>query len=965
MRTRARARARAALQNLTTPLTRLTSHLIQVDACLFGSVPLRTYLPDGDIDVALVQRGGSAAAHTTPLGPLWADRLEAALLAAGRDPGAPFPIRHVSLIQAEVRLLKCVVGDAVVDVSFSTLGGLRAVAFLEATARAVGKNSLFKRGVLAVKAWAGYEGRLLGAHAGLLSTYSVEAMVLRLLVGGAWVPVPGVALPTPPEPAPVAAATAASLLPPPPPTQPCPYPLDTPLAILRAFLATYACFDWAHHALTVAGPVDLAVLAAPATAAALAAAPTPGAAFDLLLSLAEESAHAPDPGTPPPTLGLGRLRSLITAYGAPTAASGSGSGRGGETGGGPATTETATPPTLPPLFAAKHLNIADPLAPTNNLGRPLSKGSAARVVKALGLGSALLEAAIAQAEAPPPLPGGRRRGGAGPQKHAAAAATRATALGASIANLDGFFRNAWGARAAHYAARVLPAMRAANETAVSAAAAAQAAAASNSGGRGAANPYSRTRPRRGRAVNDRRAGANGGPAHQAQQQQQQQWSPFASTATATSTPSPAQQPSPLQRVATLAAGAGGGGCGPALDGDLAGLVLQLRVAEAAATGKPPPPPPAPLVRDGRPAGGGGQSFGAQGPTRPRPPWATRSPSSTHRAGSMGPPPGGQQPLPGAAVAPPAGPDTPSPAEGKVGVVVVGEEGAAPLAPPAVAAPPPPAPRPSVVVRLQRSPPPPRAPPPAPADATGAAFWPALPAHHPAGSAGAGAGAPVAAPHAATGPTLAQVVAAASARPASAPPAHAQVAMPAAAPAGAAGPDTPASLVGGFEPCSPPAGWGDGHTGAGLNGEKGNGAGAGAGAAAAGATTGRTAGVVVVVPSSPSSPPPRAPPAAADAANATKPATPRGLWAAAAAASPPPLRKQPPPPPTERTPPAADASPSWGVGVAAPTPPSSASPPTKVKAPPPEPVVFSMEAADFPALCCPSLAGAEGALRKGG
>ena len=744
----------------------------QVDACLFGSVPLRTYLPDGDIDVALVQRGGGGAGPTTPaLGPLWADRLEAALLAAGRDPASPFPVRHVSLIQAEVRLLKCVVGDAVVDVSFSTLGGLRAVAFLEATARAVGKGNLFKRGVLAVKAWAGYEGRLLGAHAGLLSTYAVEALVLRLLVGGARVPVPGVALPA----APTGGATPASLLPPPPPTQACPYPLDTPLAILRAFLATYACFDWAHHALTVAGPVPVAVLASPATAAALAAAPTPAAAFDLLARLAEAADPAdPPPGPhgpplppPPPILGVGRLRSLIAAYSAPTAAGGEGGG-GSLAAAATATAQVAAgappPAAPPPAFAAKHLNIADPLAPTNNLGRPLAKGSAARVVKALGLGSALLEAAVARAAAAPPAPAhaaltGRRGGPAAAAAAAATAAARAATLGAAIANLDGFFRNAWGARAAHYAARVLPAMRAASETAAAAAAVAASTTAGVAGPNGgppargvAALANGRARPgrRAGGAGADRRANG-GGPARG-----QQLWSP-AVAGSATPSPAPPLQP----RAVALAAGAGGGGIGPSLDGDLPGLVLQLRVAEAAAAGKPPPPPLPPVARDGRHGGangGGGQA------ARPRQPRAARSPSA-QRAGSGGS-------LPPAQAPPPAGPATPSPQAGAKAVAVgaAGGEGAkVPAAAAASHPPPPPSPRPVLVQTVPKPPPPgpvaapagaAAAPPPPVADAP-SPLWPALPAHRPRAGGGVAAAptAAAAAPPSAAGPTLAQVLAA--------------------------------------------------------------------------------------------------------------------------------------------------------------------------------------------------------------
>jgi hypothetical protein len=256
------------------------------------------------------------------------------------------------------------VDDCVVDVSFDTLGGLRAVTMLEAAARAVGHRHLVKRAVLLVKAWCFYEARVIGGHHGLLSTYALETMVLRVLAGGG-----------------VAVAGAGGAV-----SQP---PLHTPLDVLRSFLATYAAFDWDADTLTALGAVPTAAYAArPA-----------------LPPLPRDASPAPTPACPlpPPT-----MAALLTAHATPLAA------------GAP----------FPP-FAPKHINIADPLLPYNNLGRPLALGAAVRVRKALVLGSALLEAALA---------GGDRDGGAG---------------------VDALFRNAWHARAAHFAARVLPAQRAA------------------------------------------------------------------------------------------------------------------------------------------------------------------------------------------------------------------------------------------------------------------------------------------------------------------------------------------------------------------------------------------------------------------------------------------------------------------------------------------------------------------------
>lgn len=138
---------------------------------MFGSVPLKTYLPDGDIDLSVFQAKGHSLRDS------WATQLSSVLEAEQRDPYAPFAVRDVQVIHAEVigcsrtcaqwlcstsgklshltnvlqvKLLKCLVDNVVVDISFETLGGLCTVAFLEAMDRHIGSHHLFKRSVILV-----------------------------------------------------------------------------------------------------------------------------------------------------------------------------------------------------------------------------------------------------------------------------------------------------------------------------------------------------------------------------------------------------------------------------------------------------------------------------------------------------------------------------------------------------------------------------------------------------------------------------------------------------------------------------------------------------------------------------------------------------------------------------------------------------------------------------------------------
>ena len=63
---------------------------------MFGSVPLKTYLPDGDIDLSVFQSKGSSL-HDS-----WTTKLCSVLEEEERDAYAPFRVRDLQLIHAEV-----------------------------------------------------------------------------------------------------------------------------------------------------------------------------------------------------------------------------------------------------------------------------------------------------------------------------------------------------------------------------------------------------------------------------------------------------------------------------------------------------------------------------------------------------------------------------------------------------------------------------------------------------------------------------------------------------------------------------------------------------------------------------------------------------------------------------------------------------------------------------------------------
>ncbi|KAK4744763.1 hypothetical protein SAY87_011075 [Trapa incisa] len=182
----------------------------------FGSVPLKTYLPDGDIDL-------TAFSKNQNLKDSWAHQVRDILEGEEKNENAEFCVKEVQYIQAEVKIVKCLVENIVVDISFDQLGGLSTLCFLEEVDNLINQEHLFKRSIILIKAWCYYESRILGAHHGLISTYALEILVLYIFhvynkkfVG--------------------------------------------PLEVLYRFLEFFSKFDWGNFCLSLWGPVPLSSL---------------------------------------------------------------------------------------------------------------------------------------------------------------------------------------------------------------------------------------------------------------------------------------------------------------------------------------------------------------------------------------------------------------------------------------------------------------------------------------------------------------------------------------------------------------------------------------------------------------------------------------------------------------------------------------------------------------------------------
>ncbi|PON79022.1 PAP/25A-associated [Parasponia andersonii] len=178
----------------------------------FGSVPLKTYLPDGDIDL-------TAFSYQN----LVEDLAKEVCTILKCDEDSEFQVKGVQYIHAQVKIVKCTVKNIAVDISFNQVAGLCTLCFMEQVDQLIGKDHLFKCSVILTKAWCYYESRILGAHHGLISTYALETLVLYIIN-----------------------LFHASL--------------RGPLEVLYRFLEYYGTFDWDNYCISINGPIALSSL---------------------------------------------------------------------------------------------------------------------------------------------------------------------------------------------------------------------------------------------------------------------------------------------------------------------------------------------------------------------------------------------------------------------------------------------------------------------------------------------------------------------------------------------------------------------------------------------------------------------------------------------------------------------------------------------------------------------------------
>lgn len=118
-----------------------------------GSSSLKSYLPEGDLDLVLVAPSSRSSReeiqYLTTIFNSWCD--EIADKEEGKSSYPDFTIRNVEFVNARTKLAHCLVNNISVDITINQIGAILTLTFLEEADRLIGVNHLFKRSLLLIK----------------------------------------------------------------------------------------------------------------------------------------------------------------------------------------------------------------------------------------------------------------------------------------------------------------------------------------------------------------------------------------------------------------------------------------------------------------------------------------------------------------------------------------------------------------------------------------------------------------------------------------------------------------------------------------------------------------------------------------------------------------------------------------------------------------------------------------------
>ena len=162
----------------------------------YGSYPMKSYLKNADIDITIFLQSKQEVNIFTEI-PIEIINDMIILIKEKFErynkESAFVLFSEIKIIMADIRLLKCKIGNISLDISVNNFSGIYKVVLIDYienqfknefnslfndNAFSENKIQIFRRTLILIKAWCLFEGNLMGSNIGLMATYALEIIVI-------------------------------------------------------------------------------------------------------------------------------------------------------------------------------------------------------------------------------------------------------------------------------------------------------------------------------------------------------------------------------------------------------------------------------------------------------------------------------------------------------------------------------------------------------------------------------------------------------------------------------------------------------------------------------------------------------------------------------------------------------------------------------------------------------------------
>ena len=164
----------------------------------YGSHSTKTYLKNADIDLTILLESKEDKNIITEMSIEIIDEMMNLIKEEferyNKQIGFEF-ISDIKIINADIRLLKCKIGNISIDISVNNFSGIYKVIFIDYIENqfknafnrlnlfndnsfSENKIQIFRRTLILIKAWCSFEGNLMGSNIGLMASYALEILVI-------------------------------------------------------------------------------------------------------------------------------------------------------------------------------------------------------------------------------------------------------------------------------------------------------------------------------------------------------------------------------------------------------------------------------------------------------------------------------------------------------------------------------------------------------------------------------------------------------------------------------------------------------------------------------------------------------------------------------------------------------------------------------------------------------------------